>query len=98
RIFQDKLAEIERHNAKYAKGEVTYTRGINQFTDWSKKEISAFLNQNKMLKSKIPGKYGKFFVPSNAAPATEVDWRDKDVVTEVKWQGDGCQSCWSFAA
>ncbi|RZB39320.1 Inhibitor I29 and/or Peptidase C1 domain containing protein, partial [Asbolus verrucosus] len=98
KIFQANVAEIEQHNEKYARGEVTYTKGINQFGDKTDEEFMAYLNSGKLLKPKVPGKYGKLFVPSDKKPAAEVDWRDKGVVTEVKSQGGFCQSCWCFSS
>ncbi|KAL7298517.1 hypothetical protein TKK_0008297 [Trichogramma kaykai] len=42
KIFLDNKKLIEEHNAKYAKGEVSYTLGINQFADLTKEEIKKF--------------------------------------------------------
>lgn len=39
-IFKENLAMIEEHNKKYEKGEVTYTMGLNKFTDWFPEEKS----------------------------------------------------------
>ncbi|KAK9887526.1 hypothetical protein WA026_023248 [Henosepilachna vigintioctopunctata] len=38
-IFARSVKEVEEHNAKFAKGEVTYTKGINQFSDMTDEEI-----------------------------------------------------------
>lgn len=37
-IFKKSLALITEHNAKHKKGEVTFTMGLNQFSDWTDEE------------------------------------------------------------
>ena len=39
-LFVKTLAQVEEHNAKYAKGETTYTQGLNHMSDWTEAERS----------------------------------------------------------
>ena len=41
-IFQENVRKISEHNEKYARGEVSYSMGINEFTDMSEQEFEAY--------------------------------------------------------
>lgn len=51
-IFVKTLAQIEEHNAKYAKGETTYTQGLNHMSDWTEEERSRLTGGLRMPESK----------------------------------------------
>ncbi|CAO1330545.1 unnamed protein product [Diamesa hyperborea] len=41
-IYQRSVAEVEAHNKKHAEGLETYTKALNQFSDWTPEESAAF--------------------------------------------------------
>jgi cathepsin L len=90
KIFKDNLIRINKHNKDSAQ---TYLMGINQFTDMTQDEfIQQILVNNMMDLKTVEAKKETIEVE---AP-TEVDWRNKGVMTAVKNQGQ-CGSCWSFS-
>lgn len=77
----------------------TYWKGVNKFTDMTDKERRAFLGgrptMNRFL-AKESGIFSEHKWDGKALPDS-VDWRTKNVLTDVKDQG-GCGSCWAHAA
>lgn len=44
-IYNENVLKIREHNAKYAAGDVTYSMGINQFTDMTEEEFQAYISR-----------------------------------------------------
>jgi len=63
--------------------------------DWTQEEFKTLLGYKKHLPRNTQTDRNVIEVSPNALP-THVDWREKNVITAVKDQGQ-CGSCWSFA-
>merc|ERR1712087_465184 len=74
----------------------SYTLGITQFADMSRKEFSAYVKRSGIMEPK-PESERNYGAPFEGVLAATIDWRDQGAVTPVKDQGQ-CGSCWSFSA
>lgn len=95
RIFESNLAKIEAHNKD---PRWTYTLGVNQYADMTSKEFADIYAKGKMWDPTSVGTeehQHSLDVPVSELP-TDLDWREKNVVTPPKNQG-GCGSCWAFS-
>jgi cathepsin L len=93
-IFSANAERIASHNRLFDLGLKSYRMGLNKFSDMTPTERA-----EKFLGGKLPASFhgaGPAHIPSGRPLADDVDWRTKNIVTEIKNQGS-CGSCWAFS-
>ncbi|MCK0538909.1 C1 family peptidase [Alcanivorax quisquiliarum] len=99
-IFLDNKNRIDKHNQLYKNGLVSYTMGVNKFSDMTETEFRSFytgsLNPGQSFRRESSLNTNRLLLGGGDLPRS-VDWREANWVTPVKEQKE-CLSCWIFSA
>lgn len=101
KVFMENKHLIAKHNQKAVKGQKSYTLEMNHYGDLLHHEFVRIMNGYQyQLKNLTTGPDGSpllkgslFMTPEHVKVPTSVDWRQRNMVTPVKNQGNFFNLC-----
>jgi len=97
KVFMENKHLIAKHNQKVTQGHKSYSMEMNHYGDLLHHEFIRIMNGYQHHLKAASENGSLFLTPANVILPTTVDWREHNLVTPVKDQGQ-CGSCWSFSA
>ncbi|KAH8297939.1 hypothetical protein KR018_001888, partial [Drosophila ironensis] len=100
RDFERKFEVITKHNQLFTQGWSSYWMGFNEFTDinLSAPYLSRMAGAEPPEAASVGIPKGPGYVSYDMMWSEGVDWRQYDIVSEVRNQGVQCLSCWAFSS
>lgn len=86
-IFEARVCEINAHNILYKQGKVSFTMGVNNFTDWTDEELKVldgFRPNRPSFRSAIDNTDVTYVPDPETRIVPALDWRIRGAVTPVK--------------
>lgn len=97
KVFMENKHLIAKHNQRASQGHKSYTMEINHYGDLLHHEFVKIMNGYRHQLKAGSENGSLFMTPEHVTLPTAIDWRERNLVTPVKDQGQ-CGSCWSFSA
>ncbi|CAG9857256.1 unnamed protein product [Phyllotreta striolata] len=101
KVFRKNMARVEEHNERYKQGLVTWTIGINKFSDLTEEEYQEAVAAEKLkVEGEIQARTKHRMHEFNGNAPASMDWRQFGAVTQVRRQtcDRKCGCCWAMAA
>ncbi|XP_045477242.1 procathepsin L-like [Harmonia axyridis] len=96
-VFRKNLEHFYEHNKLFDEGKVTYTKGVNKFSDLTPEEFNIYVQEGLLKYEDEHFDGGEYTGDESTIPLESVDWREKGAVSHVRDEGI-CAPCYAISA